>query len=59
MDELAFIREYVAVMCCTEQSALHVFILYEALQQEAEPEEVDKLIRVPADRLADALLAES
>jgi hypothetical protein len=31
MDELEFIREYMAVMCCSEQAAVGVFIVHDAL----------------------------
>jgi hypothetical protein len=50
MNELAFIRECVAVMCCTEQSARQVFILHEALEGQAQPPWLDTLAHAPALR---------
>jgi len=47
MDELEFIREYMAAMCCSERSALDVFILHEALMEHGQTTWLDGLIDLP------------
>jgi hypothetical protein len=43
MDEFEFIREYMAVMCCSERSALDVFILHEVVAERSQPAWLDHL----------------
>ncbi len=49
MDELEFIREYMAVMCCSERSALDVFILHEALMDHGQITWLDGLTVSPME----------
>ena len=53
MDESAFIREYMAVMCCSERSALDVFILQEALVEPLPPLWLDRLEHGPVQYLVE------
>lgn len=53
MDELEFIREYMAVMCCSERSALDVFILQEAVMDHGEITWLDGFIDLPLNSQVD------